>query len=69
MQLPSPHEGLALIGIIFALAGLALAVTGTGSTMFPRRHPAGGPDGRARQVGLAVLTLGAAVAMAALATG
>ena len=65
MQLLSRHEGLALIGAVLALVGLALAVTGTGSPMFARRLAGGGPAGVARRVGLAVLALGAA----ALASG
>jgi hypothetical protein len=69
VQLLSRHEGLALIGAVLALVGLALAVTGTGSPMFARRPAGGGPAGVARRVGLAVLALGAAVAAAALATG
>ena len=69
MQLLSRHEGLALIGAVLALVGLALAVTGTGSPMFARRPAGGGPAGVARRVGLAVLALGAAVAAAALASG
>ena len=68
MQLLSRHEGLALIGAVIALAGLVLAVTGTGSPMFARRPAGGGPDGVARRAGLAA-ALGVAVATAALATG
>ncbi len=67
MQLLSRHEGVALIGGILALAGLVLAIEGTGSPMFPRRRPAA--NGRARRVGLAAVALGVAVAAAALATG
>jgi hypothetical protein len=55
VQLLSGHEALALLGAAVALAGLALAVTGTGSPMFVRRTT--------------VTVLGAAVAALALATG
>jgi hypothetical protein len=69
VQLLSRHDGIALIGAVLALAGLALAVTGTGSPMFARRPAGGGPAGVARRVGLAAAALGVAVAAAALATG
>ena len=76
MQLLSGHEVLALIGAVLALAGLALAVTGTGSPMFVRRTTvtgdgptAAGLDGRVRRVGLGAVVLGVAVAALALATG
>ena len=69
MQLPSRHEGVALIGAVFALLGLALAVTGAGSPMFARRPAGGGSASVARRVGLAAAALGVAVAAAALATG
>ena len=75
MQLLSGHEAAALIGTVLALVGLALAVTGTGSPMFVRRHspagdgPADGLAGRVRRVGLGAVVLGAAVAALALATG
>ena len=68
---PSPSSGAVL-----ALAGLALAVTGTGSPMFVRRttvagdsSTADGLDGRVRRVGLGAVVLGAAVAALALASG
>src|SRR3954462_2981380 len=41
-QLLSRHEGLALIGAVLALVGLALAVRGTGSPMFSRRTAVAG---------------------------
>jgi len=75
VPLLSGHEVLALLGAIVALAGLALAVTGTGSPMFVRHHPpvgigaADGLDGRVRRVGRGAVVLGAAVAALALATG
>ena len=69
MQLLSRHDGIALIGAVLALAGLALAVTGTGSPMFVRHATPDGLDGRVRRVGLAAVVLGAAVAALALATG
>jgi hypothetical protein len=67
VQLLSGHEAVALIGAVLALAGLVLAVTGSGSQMFARRRPAAGS--RARRIGLAALGLGVAAAAAALATG
>ena len=69
VQLLSRHEGLVLIGAVLALAGLVLAVTGTGSPMFARRAPADGLDGRVRRVGLGAVVLGVAIVAAALATG
>jgi len=76
VQLLSGHEALALLGAVVALAGLALAVTGTGSPMFVRRSTvagdgptAAGLDGRVRRVGLGAVVVGAAVAVAAPATG
>ena len=49
--------------------GLALAVTGTGSPMFVRHATPDGLDGRVRRVGLGAVVVGAAVVVAALATG
>ena len=69
MQLLSGHEALALLGAVVALAGLALAVTGTGSPMFVRHTTPDGLDGRVRRVGLGAVVVGAAVVVAALATG
>jgi hypothetical protein len=76
VQLLSGHEALALLGAVVGLAGLALAVTGTGSPMFVRRTTAtgngptaAGLDGRVRRVGLGAVVLGAAVAALALMSG
>jgi hypothetical protein len=69
VQLLSGHEAVALIGAVLALVGLALAVTGTGSPMFVRHTTPDGLDGRVRRVGLGAVVVGAAVVVAALATG
>ena len=69
MPLLSGHEALALLGAVVALTGLALAITGTGSPMFVRHATPDGLDGRMRWVGLGAVVVGAAVAVAALATG
>ena len=68
MQLLSGHEAVALIGAVLALAGLALAGTGTGSPMFVRHATSAGLDGRVRRVGLGAVVVGAAIVVAALAT-
>jgi hypothetical protein len=76
VQFLSGHQALALLSAVVGLAGLALAVTGTGSPMFVRRttaaedgRTAGGLDGRVRRVGLGAAVLGAAVALLALVSG
>jgi len=69
VQLLSGHEAVALIGAVLALVGLVLAVTGAGSPMFARHTTPDRLDGRVRRVGLGAVAVGAAVVVAALATG